>query len=211
MRLRNKKMDVKGVIGIGTLIVFIAMVLVAAIASAVIIWTAESLEEDAERTGAGAREDVTGGIHIKTVEGITDATTGTTVVEIYIYIALYGGARDLDMGEVVVHMIASPKGGTAQSEDLTIGLAPAYAASAGSYYGTDEVVNPLGSWPTTLDQQSILKLTIILGAPSTLPALPPDSTVEIKIMQAIGGPTTVEELSTPAGYPGVSSIIDLDN
>jgi len=207
MRSLNRKMNVKGVIGIGTLIVFIAMVLVAAIASAVIIWTAENLEEDAERTGAGAREDVTGGIHIKTVEGLITAGAVDTV---WLYIALYGGALDLDMNEVVVHVIATPNGGTAASEDLTFNTVTPGTAVAGSNYGAVEVVDPLGAFPDVLDQQSILKIEIKLGAPSTLPTLGPDSDLDIKLMQAVGGPTAVEELSTPAGYPTGGGIIDLD-
>jgi flagellin FlaB len=208
MKLHKKKMDVKAVIGIGTLIVFIAMVLVAAIASAVIIWTAENLEEDAERTGAGAREDVTGGIHIKTIEG---QVTAGAVDAVYMYIALYGGAQDLDMNEVVIHIIASPKGGTPASEDVTYNAVAPGTAVAGTNYGATAVVDPLGAFPDTLDQQSILKIEILFGGLSSLPTLPPDSDLEIKIMQAIGGPTATEELSTPAGYPTTGGIIDLDN
>ncbi len=206
--MQNKKMDVKAVIGIGTLIVFIAMVLVAAIASAVIIWTAENLEEDAERTGAGAREDVTGGIHVKTVEG---QVTAGAIDRIYVYIALYGGSLDLDMNEIVLHIIALPKGGTSTSEDLVYNPVTPGTAVAGTNYATTAVVNPMGAFPDTMDQQSILKLEIILGGLSALPTLPPDSSVELKIMQAIGGPTATEEFDTPAGYPNAGGIVDLDN
>jgi hypothetical protein len=35
--------------------------------------------------------------------------------------------------------------------------------------------------------------------------------LEIKIMQAVGGPTAVEEIDTPAGYPTNGGIVDLTN
>ena len=71
--------DRRGAIGIGTLIIFIALVLVAAIAAAVIIRTAETLEEDAERTGMGASEDVSGGLQIEHIEGQVNAGNIDTV------------------------------------------------------------------------------------------------------------------------------------
>lgn len=208
MRNNMKRSSRDAVIGVGTLIVFIAMVLVAAIASAVIIWTAENLEEDAERTGAGAREDVTGGVYVKTVEG---QVTAGAVDRVYLYISLYGGSEDVDMNEIVVHVLSMPRGAAWVAEDVSYNAAAPGTPVAGTSYGTIAVANPLGAFPDTLDQQSILRVEIILGGLSSLPTLPPDSDFQVSIMQSKGGPTTIEEVSTPSGYPSAGGIISMDN
>ncbi len=62
----------RGEYGIGTLIVFIAIIIVAAVAASVIIQTAYVLQQQAEETGDIARQDVCTGFKIITVEGIRD-------------------------------------------------------------------------------------------------------------------------------------------
>jgi len=47
-----------GAIGIGAMIVFIALILVAAVASAVIIQTAEKLQQNAQQTGADTQDEI---------------------------------------------------------------------------------------------------------------------------------------------------------
>ena len=58
--INTTKNDEKGSIGIGAMIVFIALILVAAVASTVIIKTAEELQDRAEKTGDDTRDQISG-------------------------------------------------------------------------------------------------------------------------------------------------------
>ena len=61
-------------IGIGAMIVFIALILVAAVASAVIIQTGEKLQQNAQQTGDDTQREIGGKITINSAY-INDATT----------------------------------------------------------------------------------------------------------------------------------------
>ena len=52
-------------IGIGAMIVFISLILVAAVASAVIVQTAEKLQQNAQRTGDDTSDELSGKISIQ--------------------------------------------------------------------------------------------------------------------------------------------------
>ena len=59
--------DEIGSIGIGAMIVFIALILVAAVASAVIIQTGEKLQQNAQQTGSDTQQEISGKITVNSV------------------------------------------------------------------------------------------------------------------------------------------------
>ncbi len=61
-----------GEFGIGTLIIFIAIIIVAAVAASVIIETAYVLQQQAEKTGNIAEQDVSTGFKAITVQGVRE-------------------------------------------------------------------------------------------------------------------------------------------
>ncbi len=75
MKNNNFSKDNLGSIGIGAMIVFIALILVAAVASAVIIQTGEKLQQNAQQTGSDTQREIAGKISIKSVliNGTDDA------------------------------------------------------------------------------------------------------------------------------------------
>ena len=70
--------DSVAAIGIGAMIVFIALVLVAAVASAVIIQTGEKLQQNAQQTGSDTQQEISGKISI--VTGWVGSTTDELVL-----------------------------------------------------------------------------------------------------------------------------------
>jgi len=104
-RLENKtqKKDDEATVGIGVLIVFIAMVLVAAVAASVIMQTAETLQQRAYAVGKQTIRDVSSGIRIIGVTGYTDAAK-TKLDYLAIAITPRAGSYDLDLNKTLLYL-----------------------------------------------------------------------------------------------------------
>ena len=104
----------RGQVGIGTLIVFIAMVLVAAIAAGVLINTAGFLQSQAEATGqestdlVSERIDVTSTVGIVEDGGIYGQSVGDNpqnLSEVRVGVAAASGADQIDLNKTTVQVV----------------------------------------------------------------------------------------------------------
>ncbi|RQD83059.1 flagellin, partial [Methanosalsum natronophilum] len=102
------KTDTKAQIGIGTLIIFIAMVLIASIAAAVMIQTSGVLQEQAAQTGRQATQEVSSNIQIRNIEGYrandTQGQSGAsdTIDLIKINVGLHVGTSEIDVSQTII-------------------------------------------------------------------------------------------------------------
>jgi len=98
----------RGQVGIGTLIVFIAMVLVAAIAAGVLINTAGFLQSSAEESGEQASNQVTNRlVEVSTVGTVGDASGEAAVTEIEITTRLAPGSNDVDLDGATMQWVTT--------------------------------------------------------------------------------------------------------
>lgn len=83
-----------GSIGIGSLIIFIAMILVAGIAASIIIQTMNSLQQQAMLTGEEVVKDVSSGFKVTHVTGYSN---GSKITNLAIFIALSSGSDQTNL------------------------------------------------------------------------------------------------------------------
>ncbi len=94
--IKHLKKDTKAIVGIGTLIIFIAMILVAAVAAGIIIQTSETLQQRAQSVGAQTIREVSAGIVIDGITGYTNSNK--TVIEYLAFtIRPRAGSKDIDL------------------------------------------------------------------------------------------------------------------
>ena len=93
-----KRKDV-GAIGIGAMIVFIAMVLVAGIAASVLVQTSTKLESQAMKTGQETIDEVSTGIAVYNVEG---RKNNSDLGYLAITVRPRAGADNIDLNETVI-------------------------------------------------------------------------------------------------------------
>ena len=102
--LRNYgKYDERGSIGIGAMIVFIALILVAAVASTVIIKTAEELQDRAEKTGDDTRDQISGKLLVTDV--YVETNGGDATIDTMIVIAKLASGSDATLPTAMTYMI----------------------------------------------------------------------------------------------------------
>jgi len=93
-------------IGIGTLIIFIAMVLIAAVAASVLIQTSGMLQQQAQSTGKQATQEVSSNLIVKSIEGIrandNSSSIAGNVSLLKIRVGLNVGSSPVDLNQLIL-------------------------------------------------------------------------------------------------------------
>ncbi|WP_256402162.1 archaellin/type IV pilin N-terminal domain-containing protein [Halorubrum salinum] len=95
----------RGQVGIGTLIVFIAMVLVAAIAAGVLINTAGFLQSQAEATGQESTDLVSERIDVTSEVGIVGSESTGELEAIRLSVSGAAGSSQIDLSEATIQAV----------------------------------------------------------------------------------------------------------
>jgi len=107
MKLNQKMISLKnkdiGAIGIGAMIVFIAMVLVAGIAASVLIQTSGRLETQAMKSGSETIYEVATGMQVECVLGYNISGWGN-ISRLAIEVRPRAGSKGIDLSETVVEL-----------------------------------------------------------------------------------------------------------
>ncbi|MFB6312247.1 MAG: archaellin/type IV pilin N-terminal domain-containing protein [Salinirussus sp.] len=193
----------RGQVGIGTLIVFIGMVLVAAIAAGVLINTAGFLQTDAEKTGRQSSEQVTDRVQVISETGLVgnsqDTDSGREVETLEFKVKRAPGAGDIDVADATLHYVG-PAGAADYSH--TSGGASSLSAGA-SNFATDTIS---GSGTVLSDDSDVIKITIKGDDDgSAMDAIEPGKRATVEISTADGGSAQVS-ITVPESLSGESAV-----
>ena len=192
----------RGQVGIGTLIVFIAMVLVAAIAAGVLVNTAGFLQATAEDTGQESVDQVTNRLDVISQHGIVNdsdpANYSATIDELRLAVRMSSGSGELALQNSTIKYT---------SETTAVNLAYENESTAGGTEVTQRNVSNLESGEFTvedkndngdsypvLDEESdrfeiVINASNVEGAGKT--GLDPGESLQLELTTRSGGTTNV--------------------
>ena len=170
----------RGQVGIGTLIVFIALVLVAAVAAGVLINTAGDLQSKASDTGDDAQAQVSNQIDVVSATGDTNGG-GAPVKEITLVVKKSPGSDPIDLSAATIEYTSD-----SASETLTFD-----SGSAGSGNFTTNQVGSSG--PTEVLDETSQRVEIVIDVSSiesSPDGLSEGASAQIEIVDQSGAKTT---------------------
>jgi flagellin FlaB len=190
----------KGEIGISTLIIFIALVLVAAIAASVIISTTFGLRDQAIATARDAQSEVTGPIKILNFYGNRTTTANAGIQFLVFHVAVFSGADGINMTKMRLNYIDS----TVSVVFTMLPCSTAGNPATGFSFNATEVPVAAGNgWEPTinqcfLDRDNILEIWIPVTSANAAGLLPGVKTT-IAFLPG-SGPAVTKTFTTPSSY-----------
>ena len=209
----DKTID-RGQVGIGTLIVFIAMVLVAAIAAGVLINTAGFLQTKSEETGQQSGQQVTNRLQVSTSTG--NYLDNSEVGVVNMTIKKSPGASNIDLENATVQWVG-PSG------TYNLVNASVQAAGADGHFGVLEFKDSDQSHPVLNDPDDRMVMVFDLGTSDVSTddvtytgnsgdgltyfgsELPEGGSVSVKITTKSGA-TTTTQLTVPETLSGSAAV-----
>jgi flagellin-like protein len=193
--MTENRNDDRGQVGVGTLIVFIAMVLVAAIASGVLINAAGLLQTQSAQASQESSEQVSNRMQVVNSLGTDIDGTNETVGAINLTVSMSPSADEVDLSQATVQW-TGPTGTYSLTHDtLTDGDGDFSVTQAKDDDDSSPVLN-------TRDDRLKMNFDVDSFATSDLDA---GSTVELRITTRAGA-TTIVELIIPQSVAGESAV-----
>ena len=204
----------RGQVGIGTLIVFIAMVLVAAIAAGVLINTAGFLQSQSEQTGQQSSSQVADRLQV--VNTVGDDVRGQNVTTVNMTVKKAPGADDIDLNTTTLQFVSEN-----QIADL-VHVDRVSGDGTGDNFGTDTIQDDDSSISDSLvmnSREDRAKMILDIGSnnaaagndnissvnTTSIGSLQEGGEASIEITTQAGGETTVT-LTAPDSLSGKSSV-----
>ena len=192
----------RGDIGVGTLIIFIAMVLVAAVAATVLIYTTGALQQKATKTSKEATHQISSNIVVEQVIGDRLNTINPNIQNLILRISPDVGTTSIDLRQVIISVMDKNTRIDIYDNQVTNASSHNYTYSAIAIRDEDKsfqdvpVMNSGDLIEVTLDKTSLNNMT-----------LDPRKTFTLSLSQERGQAVNLE-LTTPNSF-GVNQYVQL--
>ncbi|HDP96557.1 MAG TPA: flagellin [Euryarchaeota archaeon] len=191
--IKGKPQNEEGEMGVGALIIFIALILVAAVAASVILSTAYVLQQQAQQTGDQAITEVSTGFRIYDIFGNRINSSNSAIQLMFIKVGLIAGSGGINIMDTIIEI----DDGYIEA-NLVLGTTANATHFNATYIRDKSPVNTPGEYFVTQGDLVMLQL----NATDIGLNLLPQTFVTMKIIPKHGIPS-YETMMTPSVYTNV--------